>query len=422
MKSFRSEWLLRNWGFAALTLLSILAGIRLLLQRVPGHYRVFTGAGRALWEGGEAYGTTFGTGVGYFFYSPSCGMFLFGPFSLLPEKIGLGLYMTLSWAVFIIGAISFARSYRARNTGRDAPLLRPFPSANWFWLAIAGQMVGGILASKLEILMTGILLLSLSWLMRGAREILAAALLALILVWKFQPLPTVGLALVAWVLVWRDWRLPTWVLGFTALWWFLPFAFKPPGYLVASLQVWSETFSIFIQKAWIDFENLFAFLEKTFSLGLPFAVWQAISIAVGALLLVVVSIFLLGDRCRAINADYRTREGLLLSAGLGAAFTTVFSPLGQNNALILYAPLLLAGFLSYENARGRWRLAWRWILGLSWVVMTLPYSDLVPRDLRELLRHYSIKPVACLLLGAALALFAFRKSRIPLSEERAPGG
>ena len=97
----------RNWGFALLCAFSLLSLIRLMRQAVPGHYRVFTGAGRALWHGQNPYGTDFGTGVGYYFYSPTCALTVFGPLSVLPEKVGLVVYMTASFAIFVWASASF---------------------------------------------------------------------------------------------------------------------------------------------------------------------------------------------------------------------------------------------------------------------------------------------------------------------------
>jgi hypothetical protein len=389
-------WFRSHWGILILSLFSLLSLVRLLRQSVPGHYRVFTGAGRALWHGQNPYGTDFGTHVGYYFYSPTCALTVFGPLSTLPEKLGIVVFMVLSWLIFVWGAKNFWRSF----VGERSPGM-----LQWFWAAITAQMVGGVLASKLEIAIAGILLGTIAWLKEsapelGRRGIAAAILLAAILNWKFQPVPVVGLLSLAWIIVWRDWKLPTAIAVALGGWYLLPYAFYSRDFLSGIHATWHSTFSKFVAESVLNFENIFAFLHNAFGIPLSFFATQITSGLVGVALACYVG--LLARR----SGSSRFGEPVLAATALGTMFMTVFSPLGQNNALILYAPLLLCAFIRLEAARGR--RYWSWLIGVSVAAMTLLYSDLVPVPLRDEFRHLSLKPLACLFLGLAVALESYR--------------
>ena len=258
----------------------------------------------------------------------------------------------------------------------------------------------GILASKLEIAIAGILLGSIAWLKDSKpqldrRAYAAAVLIAAILNWKFQPLPVVGLFLLAWILVRRDLKLPAVIATALGSWYVLPFAFFSPGFVAEIHETWRTTFSKFVEESVLNFENIFAFLHGAFGIPLSFGQTQWISAAAGLSL----AAYLLLWISRAASRD-RMGGATLISVGLGTMFMTVFSPLGQNNALILYAPLLLSAFICLESTRHRGR--WIALLTISCAIMILAYSDLVPHGLRESLRHLSIKPLACFALAAGI--------------------
>lgn len=393
-------------GFGLFAALSALALIKLLRQPVPGHYRVFAGAGHAIWNGLDPYGSDFGTGVGYFFYSPICALTVFGPLSALPEKLGLIAYMALSWVVFVWGASAF---WRAFAPGLDEA--RAHRGLQWFWVAVSPQMFGGILASKLEVLISGMLLLGLAGLKEGgrARTVVACALIATALNWKFQPLPLVGLLLLSWVAIVRDarrWAVPAWIAGFVAALYALPYLLLPSGYLARIQETWSRTFTAFLTAAFLDFENLFAFLHNAFGVPFTFAGSQAVSAAIALAFAAFTAAWVLRGR----GGEARLPGAMLLSTALGSAFMTALSPLGQNNALILYSPLLITGFVCAVRAETAARARWTAILASMFLGMTLIYSDAVPVDLRNQLRHFALKPVFCLAFGLAIAREAWRRT------------
>lgn len=379
----------------------------MLAQHVPGHYRIFVGAGRALWAGISPYGTDYGTGVGFWFYSPTCGMFFFGPFALLPEKLGLFVYMALSWTLFVIGAKQFITALLGNNPQKTSTshLL------NFFWLGISPQMFTGILTSKLEISMVGLLFLCASWLLAEKRLPLAAFVLAMLLNWKFQPLPTIGLVLIVWLLLRRSFFFIIWIVAASLFWLVLPLAFKSAGFILSVYQQWNSSLSSFVRTAWLDFDNIFSFLHNALGLRFSFGAFQVISGVIGTLLALALGYWTF-ERRKKTNVRLILGEGVGLGMALGGAFTVAFSPLSQNNSYILYAPTLLLALLSVGGSSGIWKRSLEVVLGSTWLVMTFAYSDAVPASFRAELRHISVKPVACFSLAIfLLAYFHFCRER-----------
>lgn len=374
-----------------LVLVSLIMLVKLLRQAVPGHYRVFTGAGRALWAGQNPYGSDFGTSVGYYFYSPTCALTVFGPLSALPEKLGIFVFMAGSWALFVWGARKFAAAYQLSSS-----------RLQWFWGLIAAQMAGGILASKLEIAIAGILMALIAGLVErprfDRRAVIAAIALAALLNWKFQPLPIAGLLLLSWIWLVRDWKLPLTLGVALAGWYALPYLFFSPEFMSSIHETWQATFGPFVAEAYLNFENVFAFLNHAFGISMSFQATQIISGIVGLGLAAILAV------CLRRKVSFETAA--LLATTLGTLFMTAFSPLGQNNALILYAPLLLAGLINLDRSKSPRTL--KLVIGIVCAVMILAYSDLVPHGLRELLRGLTVKPLACIALAIAITHSNFR--------------
>lgn len=365
---------------------------------------MFTRAALKLWAQQNPHGTDLGTGVGYWFYSPTCGMLFFGPFALLPESLGLALYMILSWALLVWGIHCFFKAL--------APFKISARTQNWFWFALTSQIVGAILASKIEIFMIGGLLLSCAWLLKN-KTLAAGIFLSLLLNWKFQPLPS--LLLLSLVVLFlktngqRNWKFPLTLIVGWAGWSLLPLVYLEPSLFREIHTLWSTTFSAFVQEGWKDFENLFAFMQNTLDISLSYRDTQLLSVIFGTGCAAALLSWLFQNKGA---PTYALRGGILLALALGSTFICVFSPLGQNNALILFAPLLIAGFFSFDSATGIEREVWRFALLWLWAVMTLPYSDLVPIEQRTLLRHFAVKPPGILLFSILLMGLSFRNKWI----------
>jgi hypothetical protein len=375
---------------------------RVFLEPVSAHYRLFTAAGRALWHGQQAYGTDHGTSVGLWLYSPSCGMFFFGPFSVFPDPIGMILYMVVSLALFGVGAWALLRALGAR--GQVVELFCAF---------CAAPLMSGILSTKLEIAMTGVLMLSAALLIRRRFEWAAGIAMAMILNWKLQPAPTILL----WLLVlWRAGSLRRFGIGLAVglvLSYGLPYAFLPVSYLAHEESVWRTTLSAFTRESLFHFENVFCFTKFAFGVETPWPVAQALSALAGLGLAGCLWAWM--GRARGLGKDVFLGRGLLVASALGAAFAMAFSPLGQNNGLILTAPLLLWFSSLTLSALGcpREQVAFAVAVALSLIV---PYSDLVPLSARDWLHALSIKQM---LLLAATAFGVFLELRTVASRRRA---
>jgi hypothetical protein len=371
------------WGFAIFCLATAFGFYRLALETEPGHFRVFISAGRALLSGTPAYGTDFGTGVGEYFYSPLSALLVFAPLSFLPLKLGLFLYAAVSWIIFVLGA--------RRALGALARAGEGLPeSENLFFALMAPPMLSSLMATKLEIVATGLLLIALSDLLSKRESWRAGALSAFVTSWKFQPLPIVLLWLV--VLKPRS-EIRRFLKGFVPallVSYALPYVFIHWDYLNTMHVLWMSSLASFTQAAWLDFENLFSFLKHALGIELSWAQARVLSAfgAIGALATV---------RSRALGKA-RPADLLLFASGLGTAYVILFSPLGQNNALVIVAPLLLWAVHADIGPQNR-----RLLMTFLALSLTLPYSDLVPLDWRNQAHAWAVKPI---LLGLSAIYIA----------------
>jgi hypothetical protein len=255
--------------------------------------------------------------------------------------------------------------------------------------------------TKLEIAMTGILMLSAAALIRRRAVVWAGVAMALILNWKLQPAPTILL----WLLVlWNAGELKRFGLGLGAGLlgaWALPRLFLPLSYLAHEESVWTSSLAQFTRTSLFNFENVFTFAKFAFGVETPWWLAQALSAMVGLGLAACVLTWVI--RARKLKSDVILGRGLLFASALGAAFAMAFSPLGQNNGLILTAPLLLwlTSLSISDLGCPREKVAFIGAIALTLVV---PYSDLVPLDTREWLHALSLKQM-CLLVATAFGVF-----------------
>lgn len=380
------------WLFLGVGCLGV---FRVLHQKIPGHYRIFTGAAHALWNETSPHGTDFRTGVGYWFYSPSCGMFIFGPFSLLPEKLGLFLYTTFSWVVFVVGAVFFLGALQKMSFQKAWKS----PALGLFWIAVLPQMLTALVTSKLEVMTVGLVFLSLAWLGTGQWVGWAAFILAMVLNWKLQVLPLLGLLAVFSLL--QKWGTVFWsfFLLSSLFWWGVPFLFMPQDLVLSIYSDWYRTLSEFTNEAWAGFDHLYLFLHRGLGFDLLLAQYEGVSLLFGSLSAAVLWFW---SGTRKSGSELVWRKGLGLVAALGMGFVVIFSPLSQNNGGILFAPVFLLGIYCWEHASIKWKnLLWGSLVGV-WLIMAFGYSDVIPLSLKQELRNFGLKPVACLTLMLVL--------------------
>lgn len=378
---------------------------RALAEDTHGHYRMFMGAAGNLWAGAQAYDVPYLGNL--YFYSPTCALYFFGPLSRLPETAGLALYLLLSIAVFATGGWILARTFLSR------------PQLQCLAFLIAPHFYAAIAAHKLELLVCGLAFWATAWLVQGRRLVASALLYAVAVNFKLQPLPAAALMSLV-LLMTRDRRRSWMIYGgvFLALLSALPYLARPAAEITRAYGQWSESLNRYSRQSFDFYDNVFAFLANDFGLHLSYGQAQAL----GALCAAVLAAGLAFRVRRGRNA------GLIIGLGFGFAYTTLFSPLQQINATLLFAPvyalaLALRGRVAGRDAEASRRSATRWsaAIATTWAVLALGYSDLIPQTLRPLLRHAAIRPLACLLLTVAVAIALCIKPRDLTVEVAAAG-
>lgn len=393
-----------QWGFALFLFISLLSTVTLMSRPVGGHWGIFTSAALAILERGDPYGTTFGWGVGPYYYSLNCGLLFFGPFAMLPLFWGLLLFIIVSWTVFVAGLFSLDRSLET-HFGFS---IRTMPYRHLFWLMLASEMTGGILSSKIEVIMVGAMFFALKFLIEG-RSLFAGFLLGWITDWKFQPLPIIGL--VAFVLLLaKDWRALGRFLGgvlvallvaqlIPTLW----YGWEPALALYSRQR---EVLMTFLEGHWLGFQHVYAFAVKGLGIEFGYETVKRISVVGGLILL---GVLIVAWKRAAPAKKLEHQPWLIFSFGLGAAYMNMFSPASQSNAYILHAPLVLGLF--YFASSGSFFKTRAYLISLlaGYFFVSLAYSDLNPAPLRRYMFSHSYKPVgiAVLLVAMCYAFFSW---------------
>ena len=304
--------------------------------------------------------------------------------TFFPEKIGLALYTLVSAGALYGGIHRFARILSQIDALADETSLR-----EWSCVALAPFVLLAVTTSKPEIIMTGILLICVAELLRGSSRLDPGFFLAMILNWKFQPLPTLGLFSLAWIIDRRNLKFPLALLAGTVFWFAIPLAVLPNELLEDVHASWTRTLAPFVASSWMNFDNFYSFVVHGAGIPLTYVGSQILSAAFGLLLAAGL----------AFRPRLRTADGVSLpddtvyALAFGALFTALFSPLSQNNGYVLLAPMFIVAVRASRTDRTI-RGAF---LGLLFVLF-LAYSDLVPAGFRNGARAIGLKP---------FALFAF---------------
>lgn len=380
----RRSW--GDWFFGAAALFSLIAVVR---SGYSGHFEIFANSARLLWTGGNPYGISYPSG--YWFYSPSCGLFFFALFAWLPYSLGVGLYLLASIGVLYAGL---------RALRRTAPLSERADQV-FVWL-LSSEVIGCALNARLELFLTGVLLLAFAALARGRGLIRAGLALGFVCVWKFTLLPVAGL----WALAaWRDRGRRAFAGGLAAglaLSWLLPMLVRAPAEILPMHRDWDASLRAYVLggENWLGFQQLFAFAHRTLGVTLPFEAAQAIG---------VLAAFALG-----IWAWRRSARGEWLElATFGVAYSLILSPLSQSAGYLLYAPLLFLAFA--RRGQSDRRAAWGVVIAIAWFFVSAAYSDLVPRPVRLFFFEHAVKVLGVGLLTASVAWSRVRREARPVA-------
>lgn len=390
----------QRWGLIVFAASTLIAFVQLANPKHWAHYQIFTGASRELWKGNSPYFTDFGTNFGEWFYSPSCGLTYYGMFAWLPDIVGIYLYMIASVLIFIFGVRYFIQSVD-RFLKIDSLWL------NWFWFWISFEMIAGILAQKLEITMVGIFFFVVGSLIRNKNLTWASFLFAMAINWKFQPIPMFGLITIV-LLIFRSRMLfiPM-TIAFIALWYFLPLLWLGSDSFEFINAQWKTSLELTLDKNWQEFIHVYKFIQNTLHIPLSTSQVMTISTTSGALLAAIVALYSWRNR----NSNESLINALLLALSLGATYIVSFSPMGQTNAYVLVAPVLMAGVLFRMRAWQSGRLVWeshfyRGILFFG-IVTALLNSDIITKQGRLLAVYYGLKPMGAIGLCIVMAIYLF---------------
>lgn len=395
-----------NWGLFVLVIATIVGFINVARPRNQLHYIIFSGGADNLWHGLTPYGNDFGTNLGYYIYSPSCGLFFYGLFSWMPFGLGLFLYMAVSIPIFLYGVKSFLAAYvpsfseqfSSRRGLQWLPIgnfqLSDRRAFNFFWLAASYCVLGCLTADKLELIIVGVTLFNLSLMVRNKHIWLAAFLWAMMTNWKLQPLPLVGL--ISIVLLILDWkRCAKFVSAFVvslAFWYAAPIPVLGFDKLKDFSLQWSSTLTEFIATHWFDYQHV---MKLPIALGLnPSLRMLNLAGAVGGIVFAAVTLVFVVRLKREANSDaftsgtgaieaaakptsdsettkhtklsrdpgtsllvpsprgtaapsvnFQVKLGLFVATVWGQWYAVGFSPMSQSNAFILALPIFLIGTL-----------------------------------------------------------------------------
>jgi hypothetical protein len=385
-----------HFGSVLFFLMALAGTIRVMLERpVSGHYRIFTGAARVLLDRMDPYEYDFKS-VGYWFYSPSCGLFFFSLFSWMPDLVGLFLYTVISIFAIHASARLFLNHFSHDHHSHEWIKRR----IQWALAFLSIPLYQAVIAAKVETIMMAAVLFSM---VRWHRKQYgwASLILGLILDWKFQIAPIAGLVGIILFLERKTIR-PLIYLGLSTVFWhFLPALYLGWDRLQELFHHQSASLGAFIAEAYASFDNLFRFLQE---LGWNLSFSDSLIVTgIAALISVIL-----------VGFNYRKTQGkqmhliLLMAISLGSIFCIGFSPLNQNNASILGTPVFIFAALWMADPHHR---SMKWITMTFILLFHFSYSDLMPADLRTVLRLYSMKSVLILIYGMILQKKVFEIAR-----------
>ncbi len=388
------------WGFWVALISVVLTVVALSLRPVQHHYLSFTLPVVDLWKGLNPYGVQYPGGQ--YHYAPSSLVYFFSLFAFFPPLVGQALYVSIE-AVFFGYCLFRLLATLKKSLGFDIYVA---PWRNLFWIMFSSELVGSMLATKLEITLTALNLLALATLLEKRSPWWAALLLGIGIAWKFQPLPIAGLVALVLLIQDRNWKFPLKLSACIAAVLAMALPFFDWEFYVQLHTAWIRTLALFSKDAWLApvFQHVYRFSLVCLGGTPSYAVASSISLCVG----LVFACFLLWwvRTCRLPNNE-KTPLALLAAFGMGSAFTVLFGPLSQSNAYLIYTPLLPAVwvFARYLKMGPR---AWGCVVVSAYLLISIFYSDLTPRPIYRWIYDHALKPLGVLLLLGLLVASMLR--------------
>ena len=386
-------FLKKSWGFSFFLVLMSVGFVQVVLRALRGvsshDYDIFRASALLLLGGQSPYGISYPAGE--YLYSPAAGILYYLPISLLPYSISLVVIYFFLF-LFFVGV--------SKKFYSDQKLLSQF-GLNVFFVLIAFEALGSLQNAKIELFIAGTYL----WLVLEAQTACFSSCLTRFLAalsqFKLQPLSSVGLLLTALNKVTFKKFSYNFLLTFVIL-------FFLPGFYFGFEQVWSlhaewlNKSSHFIRETFETRSHLWVFFKNILNLNFSYSLTQQITLLWAA-------VFFLYCLYKRFFCQEAERDRVLRALALGGVFSLIFSPAAQSSAFVMLAPLYLAylkfGFSSGSELFKTTFQKQLWILGLvlSFVFVSLLYSDLAPSFMRSYARENALKSLgASILLGCYL--------------------
>ena len=401
----------RNWGFFVFVLGSLVSLAIVAKNPVGSHYQIFVAGARLLLAGQNPFTLEPLGASGWWFYSPSCGLFYFSIFSIFPDRVGQFLFILSAVMLFTWGVQLLVEKFESRSF------------RNIFWLFLSSEMIGAILNTRVELFMVGAVLVSADWLWRSSQSRWkfwgASLLLTMVTVWKLLTLPVLGLLTAVTLVKDRSLRFFTAVLASTGFWILSPFFVKPFSYVTSTYAEWLASMHRLVGSSqlgdaanWTNYQHIYRFAMKMFGFSLTYNQAQVIGAITGFALLVWLVSFALREK-RLGHDDFYC---LLWALAFGSLHQNVFMPTAQSAAYVSYAPLLFGALLLWSRAQGKWRYILLATNLFSYFFVSLAYSDFVPKSFRAVIWTGAYKPMGCLVLGLVCLTYLWLHPR-PKSEK-----
>lgn len=327
----RQSWR-KEWGKTICYLLSLLGLVALIPRGPGGHYRIFVESYRAFASGLDPYAAWCTGCTAPFLYSPSASLYFYSLFSFLPAKLGEVSYTLLSTGLFLFTLNRFLETLEAEL---DFAFSKS-PFRHLAWLMVASELMGGILATKPEILLvTGALAATRAlWLGHYGW---AGLLLAAVCNFKLQGLPLVGLMAVPAFWHRRAGRAFVSFAVFSSLLYLAPWLYLGSWQKFQAITAsWLHAVDQQVSTEWLKavYQHLFGFLHAANWVPMSLPLAKKILTGVGGLLALGLS----GFCWREPRTPLAFRRGVLLALGLGCLYIVAFSPLSQSNGYLWYVP------------------------------------------------------------------------------------